>query len=1125
MKRILLTSVILLILTIPAFARVSERISLSLKDVSMEKVLDRIEKASGYIFSYSISIVDLSPVISLDVKDATIDEVLSKVFEGTDITYSRTDELIVLSLRKDDSAGSGNDSAPAGCVVKGTVTDHEGEPLMGAVVMAKGTGIIADTGSDGEYEITVDRGAQLEFSLIGYRTVVRTAERDGVMDVVLPDECKLLDEAVIIGYGTALQKDLSTAVSSIKVDKVSKVAATNMTSLIIGRASGVNGTLVSPQPDGKVNVSVRAGSNPLYIVDGIVMPNIPMDVSINSGTKLPDSIQRSPLGGINPNDIETIEILKDAGASIYGIDASDGVIIITTKQGTAGKPRITYEGSFTYSVRKKFIDMLDSKRFMTVNNVFSRENYLYANEMYPYGDRSYDGGWIPTYSEEQIASSKMSTDWVSKVTRSGYTNNHNISINGGTDKIKYYLSASYFGQQGIVVNSDMRKFIVRSNVTAQLFPFLNLNAVLNYNNNRYGNSSAGADSGYGAHTYGSYQSSVYYSPLLGEKDASGKWSQYKNMPNPVAMLEVDDRSKQQTTYANFSIDADIIKGMLTAKVLYGFNSVTSNRSYYIPSDIYFNEMYRSRGEVGSLSRFDQTLEGTVSFSHKFGDYLKIDAVAGFGFYLKHQENQSIYYENGNDKIANDRVELAAGPFYPTTSKAGSQRRSQFIRANFDILDRYVVSLAFRNDGSDKFFPGKKYAQFPTVSAAWKISNESFMENAAWIDQLKLRASYGITGRDNLGTSLFGLYTPNSVYVSFDNASYVPFYQSSKDSPYVTWETTRMTDAALDFAFLGERLSGSFDWFRYNETNLLSYAPESILSQFASHPVNGGRYMRTGFDFSIAGRPLQTRGITWEITANVSRSKAYWIERAPNYQYKSYQLRDKEPLHPYYFYMQDGIINMDRSNMPESQKSLPEQWQMPGVSIIKDKNGDGVITEDDIYCYDDADPELYGGFGTNFKWKGLELDLYFYGRLGRQKWNTAVCMGSVSEAAKTDPKNMSVAIYDAFSSQTNPWDATRCGVARSRCPKLPGGLTENADCYDSSFIRCRNITLSYTFNSARLKAAGRWINSIRLYLDTQNPFLITKYPYEDPEITSYGGQSSTVTYPQSVSFTFGTKIVF
>ena len=284
-------------------------------------------------------------------------------------------------------------------------------------------------------------------------------------------------------------------------------------------------------------------------------------------------------------------------------------------------------------------------------------------------------------------------------------------------------------------------------------------------------------------------------------------------------------------------------------------------------------------------------------------------------------------------------------------------------------------------------------------------------------------------------------------------------------------------------------------------------------------------MRTGFDFSIAGRPLQTRDITWEITANVSRSKAYWIERAPNYLYKSYQLREKEPLHPYYFYKQVGIINVDRSNMPASQKSLPAEWQMPGVSIIDDKNGDGVIDEGDIYCYDDADPKFYGGLGTNFKWKGLELDVYFYGRYGKQKWDTAVSMGSVSEAAKTDPKNMSVAVYEAFSSQTNPWNATRCGVARSRCPQLPGGVTENADCYDASFIRCKNITVSYTFNSAQLKAAGKWINSIRLYLDTQNPFIITRYPYEDPEITSYGGQSSTVTYPQSVSFTFGTKIVF
>lgn len=1127
MKRIILTLILLLSICISALAQRAEKITLEMSNVSIEKVIARIEKESGLKFSYSRTLVDLSTVVSVNVKDASIDEVLAKVLQGTNITYKKADGQIVLvaKVKEIASADSKKASAPVKCQVKGVVTDSKGEPLIGTVVMVPGTSIIATTDFDGKYTITVDSGSTIEFSQLGFKTVSRIIAKDSEINIKLQDDRELLDEVVVIGYGTISKKDLSTAVSSVKADKVSKIATTNMSSMLLGRASGVNGTLSNPQPDGKVNISIRAGGNPLYVVDGIVMPSSSMDVEINSGTKLPNSVQRSPISGINPNDIETIEILKDASASIYGIGASDGVIIITTKKGASGKPTISYDGSFTYAVNKKFIDILDAEQFMKVNNVFNRENYLYANGMYPYGTKTYDGGWSPLFSDEQIANNKINTDWVSKVLRNGYTNSHSISINGGSEKIKYYLSASYFGQQGVVVNSDLQKFIIHSNVTAELFPFLKLNTVINYNNNKYGNSSAGADSGSGAHTYGAYQSAVNYSPLLEERDANGKWSQYKNMPNPVAMLGISDKSKQQTIYANFTLDADIIKNMLTAKVVYGFNSVMSSRDYYIPTDIYFNEMYRSRGEVGSMTCFDQTVEGTVSFNHKFGDYLKIDAVAGFGFYFKHQENHSTYYENTNDKIGNDKINLAAGPFYPKTSKSGSQRRSQFIRANFVILNRYVISLAFRNDGSDKFFKGKKYAQFPSVSAAWKINNENFMKNVRWLDQLKLRASYGITGRDNLGSSLFGLYTPNSVYISFAGSQFIPFYQSSQDSPYVTWETTRMADVALDFSFLDEKISGSFDWFRYDETNQLSYDPESIMSQFSSHPVNAGHYARTGFDFSLTGRPIQTKDIAWEITANLSRAKAYWIEREPNYQYKSYQIRDKEPLHPYYYYKQVGIINVDRSNMPQSQTSLPAEWQMPGVSIIKDKNGDGVINEEDVYCLDDSEPKIYGGIGTNFRWKGLELDVYFYGRLGRQKWDTAVSLGSVGEAQKTDPKNMSVAVFDAFSSLTNPWDATRCGVARAKCPSLPGGLGDNADCYDASFLRCKNITVSYTFNSDQLKAAGKWINSIRLYLDTQNPFLITKYPYEDPEITSYGGQSSTVTYPQSVSFTFGTKIVF
>lgn len=1034
-----------------------------MRDVSIEKVFEQLEKECGYLFSYSKTVVDLSPVISIDVKDASIDDLLDIVLSGTGISYKRSDNLIILTCKSGKAASKDSKK--------------------------------------------------------------RKVRDEGTDDVLLRGNGNTLDEAIVIGYGYTSRNALSIAVASVNADKVSKAAATNMSSILPGRAAGVNGTVQNPQPDGMVNLSVRAGGSPLFVVDGIVMPSSSMDISASSGAKFPLGVDRSPLLGINPNDIETIEILKDAAAAIYGIGASDGVVIITTKKGSAGRPRISYEGSFTYAVNTRTVDVLNAGQFMRVSNVFNRENYLYANAMYPYGNRPYDGGWIPLYSEEAIAGNTIDTDWVSKVIRNGYTNNHSIAVNGGSQKIKYYLSFSYFGQQGVVVGSDMNKFIVRSNVTAELFPFLRLNTILNYNNNRYGNSTAGVDSGSGAHTYGSYQSAVCYSPLMGERDADGKWSQYKNMPNPVAMLGVSDKSQQQSTYANFSLDADIIKGMLSAKAVYGFNTVNSNRDYYIPSDIYFNEMFRSRGETGSIRRFDQTVEGTISFNHRFGDFLKIDAVAGFGFYFNHSEKMSLYYENANDKIASDKLNLAAGPFYPTTSKSGGQRRSQFIRANFDILGRYIISLALRNDGTDKFFPGKKYALFPMASAAWRINNEAFMKNITWIDQLKLRASYGITGRDNLGSSLFGLYTPNSIYVSFDETSYVPFFQSSQDNPNVTWETTYMIDTAIDFSFLGERLSGSLDWFRYDETNLLSYEPESLMSQFSSHPVNGGHYVRTGFDFNLTARPLQTKDIVWEITGNISRANTYWIEREPNYQYKSYQQRYHEPLHPYYYYKMDGVINIDRSNMPESQKSLDAAWQMPGSVIIKDKNGDGVITEDDIYVLEDSQPKLYGGLGTNFKWKGLELDIFFYGRYGKQKWNTTVALGNPSEAIKTQPKNMSVSIFDSFSSQTNSREATRPGVAYSKCSSLPGGLGANVDCYDASFIRCKNITVSYTFASEQLGSAGKWISSIRLYLDTQNPFLITKYPYEDPEIKSYGGQSTMTNYPQNMSFTFGTRVVF
>lgn len=1120
--RTCLLLIIFQVLCVTAYGQTGERISLKMNNATVEEVFNRIEKESGYRFLYSRNVVDVTRRVSITANRESIGSVLGKLFANTDIAYEIKDNKIVLS--KKAAQAPGPDAAILN--IKGKVTDEMGSAMPGVVVLVEGTSHGAVCDDSGNFEIKAPAGSTLNVSFIGYATQKIPVTKASSLEIKMLSDTQLMDEVVVVGYGTVSRKNLTTAVSTIKPSDVNKAAISNVSSLLLGRAAGLQATVASPQPDGRANISIRGGGAPIYVVDGIVMSGSSLEVG-TATTRLPSSVDRSGLNGLNPSDIESIEVLKDASAAIYGIGASNGVILITTKKGRQGRPSVSYEGSYSFVRNLPYVDVLNAEQYMMVNNVFNRENYLYANSMYPYGDKAFDGRWSPIYSTEAIADNQHDTNWKKLVMKNGSITNHNVTINGGAEKFQYYLGLNYFDQDGTVINSGMKRYIIRSNTVVHIFPFLRLNTTLNYNNNQYKNSTVGADPGNGAHTYGSLQSALSYSPLLSVYDESGEYTRFKNIGNPVGLGNINDETRNNAFFANFTLDADIIKNMLTAKLVYGVNSENTKRSLYIPSNIYFNEMYRSRGNVGTAGRLKQTFEATVSFNHTFGDNIvKLDAIVGMGLYLENTEGLSTYYENTNDKIGNDKIDIAAGPFYPETYKTGNEKRSQFVRVSVDVLDRYVLTASLRRDGTDKFFPGQKYALFPSVSLAWKISNESFLRNVSWISLLKLRASYGMTGRDNLGASLYGLWKPSSYYVKFDDGTtqHVPFLMVGRDYDDVSWEKTVMKNIGLDFSVLKDRIWGSVDFYRYDETNLLSYDPESWMSMYGTRPVNGGRYKRQGFDIALNGKPIVKRDFEWEVSFNISRSKSLWIERQPNYQYQVWQVKENEPRNAYYYYKHTGIINIDRSNMPDSQRSLPASAQMPGYPILDDKNGDGVISEEDIYMDDDGMPKLYLGFGNTFKWKGFDLDIYMYGRFGIRRWNRGLAWGDWNQMTILSPKNVGTSVFDSFSSLTNP-EGTRPGIAYSKGPSLPGGRGPDIDVIDASFLRVRNITLGYNVSTKQLGVVGRYINSIRVYFDMQNPFLFTKYPIFDPEVKDGGGLSTLSDYPQTRTFSLGAKIVF
>lgn len=497
-----------------------------------------------------------------------------------------------------------------------------------------------------------------------------------------------------------------------------------------------------------------------------------------------------------------------------------------------------------------------------------------------------------------------------------------------------------------------------------------------------------------------------------------------------------------------------------------------------------------------------------------------------GVYNQSGTGLEVDFKNANDNIGPDNIAAAEGPFTPTSSKWENEKRSQFGRLAVDVLDRYVVSATLRRDGTDKFFPSKKYAWFPSVSAAWKITSEPWMQKVKWIDLLKVRASYGVTGRDNLGTSLYGLYTMAPSYVKFGNngINYIPYIKSGADYPDVTWEKTIMKNVGIDFYFLGNRLYGSFDLFRNDVTDLLGTAPGEPLSMVGMRPVNYGHYFRAGWDATLNSVNIKNLGgFSWTSTLTLTKYNMYWVKRTENYDYQVYQLREKEPMNAQYFYHVTGIINEDRSNMPDSQLSLGENSQRPGYPIIEDRNGDGIITTDDIYM-DDVLPKISIGFGNTFTWRNFDLDIFMYGQFGATKYNYAYAWANAGALSYGPPQNSNQFAYKIWNSQTNT-SGTLPGIATTRSDALPGNAGWDLGRQNASFVRVRNITLGYNIDGNILgKVLAKRISSIRVYFDAQNPLTFTTFSGVDPEIYT-GNSSSPAGYPMIRSYSLGAKINF
>lgn len=976
--------------------------------------------------------------------------------------------------------------------VKGVVTSDTGEPVAGAYVLVSGTTNGTVTGTDGQFELRANVGETLEISCLGMQsTSLVIPQKTDNIAVTMQTDYTTLDDVVVVGYGVTRKRDLAGSISQIKTDDVKAGVITSTAEMLRGRAAGVAVRQQSFEPGGGITVRVRGASSissdndPLYVVDGI---------------------QTTVGNQVAPEDIESIEILKDAAATaIYGARGANGVVIITTKKGQSGKVSIDYSYNIAVKVLKNPWDLMDAA-----------ETVQY--EMKTWRDNGSAGD--PPYTEEQQAYTGKGTDWIKELTSNSTTQTHAVGVSGGNDKVRAAATFVDINDKGILMNSKFHRLSARVNVDFNIRPWLRagVNAYTAQTKKTY--VSLG--------TNNSTDNAMYWmflaSPLTLD-NGKNVFGEDTRMPTVYNELKYKDfLTTVNNTYVTVYGEADIYKH-LTARVQYSFSREMDKYQKYYTVNTILGQSYNGLANQ-ELEDVDYTqLEAYLTYSQTFGKH-SLKVVAG----TSRQEN--VYNYSGmeahnftTDAFSYNNMGAAGSVDWIATSKSVKTNISFFGRAEYIFNGKYIFNASVRADGASNFGKNNKWGIFPSASAAWQIGDEPFMEfTKPLFSSIKLRASWGQSGNDGIGNyKSLRTYSFNNVYLG--GADVVKaMYPSNAGNSELKWETTTQTDIGLDFALLKNRIEVNFDWYNKITTDLLN--PVNISSTttgLTTTTGNNGKIQNRGFEFYVKYHVFDKKDFNWSMTFNISRNRNevlnidtptyYTVKPHGSYADTQYAIIQKGlPLSTIYGYVWDGIIQEGEtySAQPKSQ---------PGDPKFKDLDGDGVITDNDRKQIGKGDPDVVLGWGNTINWKNFDFTVFFDASIGNDLLNlTSVVLQD----------NDRLAICNDRWSKTNPSTKVIRGTYKRDGGLQYGSFVNSDNVENASFLRLSNIEIGYTLP---LKKWGvNFIDNLRVFAGAQRLFTITGYSGFDPETSTNG--SSAVTqgldynaYPSYRQFNFGAKITF
>jgi iron complex outermembrane receptor protein len=1087
-KNILIMKFITLFLILSLFrltANYSQvSLNLNMEETTIRQVLKEIEHQTEFTFIYDNTKINVNRKVSIELRDGSITETLDELFRGTEIAYKIIENQIPLGNRYEDAEFQQR-------VVTGVVTSSEdGQPLPGVNILVKGTSAGTITDMDGRYEISlVSENAILIFQFVGFLPEEVVVGDLATINVSLVTDIVQLSEIVVVGYGSIERKDVTGSVATLKEGDFNTGVVTTPEQMIQGRVAGVQITSNSGEPGAGANIrirgvnSFRTNQNPLYVVDGV-----PLDMqSLTPGAGVANvgpngNSFSNPLAFINPGDIASIDILKDASAAaIYGSRGANGVILITTRKGTEGAMHVAYSAYISQSKLPKKLDVLSSEDFLDYR--------IYELNI----------------AENNFSHFGATTDWQDEVFRSAFSQSHNLSVTGGNSKGTYHASFGYQDQEGILLKSDLEKYSGRFNITQKAInDRLTLSANVSASNVKENRLPIGETT---QHAGDLLINIVQANPTMPVYNEDGTYFQVGSTtePNPIATIDyTDDITNTTRVLASFAPEIEIFKG-LKYKTNVALDYSQSTRRGAMESFLYAAQADSGTATSGLKEIRNTIVENTLTWSKVFGDHT-IGALAGFSYQDVLTRGEGMFAKGFNEDGIRYEYKLETARIREIYSYADEwEMQSYFGRLNYGLFGKYLATATFRRDGSSKFGENNKYGNFPSFSLAWRASEEEFIRNLNIFNVLKLRGGWGKTGNSEIGTghSLYSLRSTASGRAILDggNLTY-GIVMEKTPNPDIQWETTVSYNLGIDFGFFrNNRLSGSVDVFSKRTDNMLTQVPTRGIAPTSTQLVNvpEGYVRNKGFELALTGVPVAKNDWFWELNFTLTRVTNV-VKDLPVTRIQTGSasgqgmsgvtvqvITNDEPMNS--FYGRKFLGFDDEGN----------------ATYVRNAAGNG----DSLLLLGSPFPDFVWGLNSTLRYKAFELNFFVEAVRGGLIYNnTSNSIGTVGNLAQG---------HNVF------YPTIESGEGRSNPTSFSDRFLE-----DGSFMRLSNITLSYNVPVEKITA----ISNLRIYATANNVLLITDYSGYDPDVNtnaSSNGYNSigidNSSYPRARTFLLGLNVTF